>query len=52
MWANKLILLADGLPLATEGQCLEKEGELRNASGTLNYQLSYGKEITLTLINI
>lgn len=52
MRENKLILLADGIPLATEGQCLEKEGELRNASGTLTYHLFYGKEIALTSIDI
>lgn len=40
MWENNLILLADRLPLTTEGQCLEKEGELKNASLTLDYDFS------------
>lgn len=52
MWKNTLILLADRLWLATEGQYLEKEDELRNASLTLNHNLSYRKELALTSTDI
>lgn len=49
MWGNKLLLLAGSIPT---GQRFEKEGELRNASLTLNCHLFYRKQDALTSVDI